>query len=50
MLSPTYFAVRQAELDKKLDRVRIDKNLRATQETLRELTELRRAYYGAVTA
>jgi hypothetical protein len=47
MFSPTYFVVHKAQINKKLDRARADKDLRAMQEALRELTALMHAYYGA---
>jgi hypothetical protein len=46
MLSSTGFAVKQTELDARLDEARRAGNVAAMQSVLKELTYLCRAYYG----
>jgi hypothetical protein len=46
-MSPTYFAVRMAAAEKRLEAARKDHNISAMQVALAEKTQLRRAYYGA---
>jgi hypothetical protein len=46
-MSPTYFAVRMAAAEKRLEAARRDHNIHAMQITLGEMTLLNRAYYGA---
>jgi len=49
-MSPTYFAVRMAAADKRLETARKDHNIPAMQVALGEKTQLMRAYYGALPA
>jgi hypothetical protein len=46
MMSPTFFAVRNAELDAKLEAARVAGDIRAMQPLLAEKTSLLRAMYG----
>ena len=45
-MSPTYFAVRNAELDNKLEAARVAGDIRAMQPLLAEKTCLLRSMYG----
>jgi hypothetical protein len=45
-MSPTYFVVRMAAAEKRLECARKAHNIPAMQSTLAEMTQLIRAYYG----
>jgi hypothetical protein len=45
-MSPTYFVVRNADLDAKLEAARLDGDIRGMQTLLAEQTSLLRAMYG----
>jgi hypothetical protein len=45
-MSPTYYAVRNAELDAKLEAARLAGDIRTMQPLLAEKTSLLRAMYG----
>ena len=46
MLSPTWLAVRKAEIEERLSKAHVSNDVRALQRTLTELTAISRAYYG----